>query len=133
MVDHRELNALAKDPPRANQLAAMLLQLQEADWNEWELDFLENIATWKSDLSTRQAEKLIQLRDAGTLYDKIDGFSLKRLIDRIYIYRDECGDDNFICRLKESGVIKLRRRQAIKLLAIARHMGEIEPHQGWIA
>jgi hypothetical protein len=51
---------------------------------------------------------------------------------------DECrdltlGDEEFIVQLKGSGVRKLRGRQAIKMLAMARSIGEIEPHQGWIA
>jgi hypothetical protein len=85
-------------------------------------------------LSTRQVEKLLELRDAGILYHKIDGFSLKKLIDKLWTYRDELpADTNFICQLKESGVVKLRRRQAIKLLACAREISEIEPNQGWLS
>jgi hypothetical protein len=131
MIDYRELDALAKDPQRASRTAAMLLTLQDADWNEWETDFLENLSTWKSPLSTRQAEKLIELRDAGVLFDKIDGFSLKALIDKLWIYRHELADSDFIGQLKAGGTVKLRKRQALKLLAYARQIGEIEPHQGW--
>jgi hypothetical protein len=131
MIDYRELDALAKDPRRASLTAAMLLTLQDADWNEWEADFLENLSTWKTPLSTRQAEKLIELRDAAVLFAKIDGFSLKALIDKLWTYRDELADPDFIAQLKTSGAVKLRKRQALKLLAYARQVGEIEPHQGW--
>ena len=132
MSDYRELDALAKDPQRASLTAAMLLALKDADWNDWEADFLENLSTWKTPLSTRQAEKLIELRDAGILYEKIDGFSLKTLIDKLWTNRDELTDRDFIDQLKASGAVKLRRRQALKLLAYARQIGEIEPHQGWL-
>jgi hypothetical protein len=132
MIDYRELDALAKDPGRASLTATMLLTLADADWNEWEVDFLENLSTWKTPLSTRQAEKLIELRDAGVLYDKIDGFSLKTLIDKLWIYRHELADGSFIEHLKASGAVKLRKRQALKLLAYARQIGEIEPHHGWL-
>jgi endo-alpha-1,4-polygalactosaminidase (GH114 family) len=131
MIDYRELDALAKDPRRASSTAAMLLTLQDADWNEWEADFLVNLSTWKAPLSTRQAEKLIELRDAGVLFDKIDGFSLKALIDKLWTYRDELADADFIGQLKASGAVKLRKRQALRLLAYARQVGEIERHQGW--
>ena len=132
MIDYRELDALAKDPRRASLTATMLLSLEDADWNEWEVDFLENLSTWKTPLSTRQAEKLIELRDAGVLYDKIDGFSLKALIDKLWTYRHELADSRFIEHLKASGAVKLRKRQALKLLACARQIGEIDPHHGWL-
>ena len=127
MIDYRELDTLAKDPKRANATAAMLLDLADTDWNDWETDFLENMSAWRSTLSTRQAEVLIELRDAGVLLAKIHGFSLKALVDRLWMYRDELteeGDVEFVCQLKESGAAKLRKRQAAKLLAIARKIDE---------
>jgi hypothetical protein len=132
MIDYRELDALAKDPRRASLTATMLLTLEDADWNEWEIDFLENLSSWKTPLSTRQAEKLIELRDVGVLYDKIDGFALKALIDKLWTYRHELADASFIEHLKASRAVKLRKRQALKLLAYARQIGEIEPHHGWL-
>jgi hypothetical protein len=132
MIDYRELDALAKDPRRASLTATMLLTLEDADWNEWEIDFLENLSSWKTPLSTRQAEKLIELRDVGVLYDKIDGFALKALIDKLWTYRHELADASFIEHLKASRAVKLRKRRALKLLAYARQIGEIEPHHGWL-
>ena len=126
MIDYREVNALAKDHQRANDLAKELLGLQDTGWSEWETDFLGNMSGWRSELSTRQAEKLIVLREDGVLYDKVDGFSLKRLIDRCWTYRDERvreRDVEFVCRLKEQGAVKLRRRTACRLLACARTIG----------
>jgi hypothetical protein len=127
MIDYRELDTLAKDPKRANATAAMLLDLADTDWNDWETDFLENMSAWRSTLSTRQAEVLIELRDAGVLLAKIHGFSLKALVDRLWMYRDELteeGDVEFVCQLKEAGTTKLRKRQAAKLLAIARKIDD---------
>ena len=48
MIDYRELDALAKDPKRANATAAMLLELEDTDWNVWETDFLEHMSAWRS-------------------------------------------------------------------------------------
>jgi hypothetical protein len=124
MIDYRELDALAKDPKRANATAAMLLELEHSEWNDWETDFLENLKTWSQQLSTRQGEKLLELRDAGLLVDKIDGFSIKALIDKLWTYRDEHGEEEFIGRLKESGAVKFRKRQALKVLALARELDE---------
>ena len=127
MIDYRELDTLAKDPKRANATAAMLLDLADTDWNDWETDFLENMSAWRSTLSTRQAEVLIELREAGVLLAKIHGFSLKALVDRLWMYRDELtegGDVEFVCQLKEAGTTKLRKRQAAKLLAIARKIDD---------
>ena len=127
MIDYRELDALAKDPKRANATAAMLHELEDTDWNVWETDFLEHMSAWRSTLSTRQAEVLIELRDASVLLDKMRGFSLKALIDRLWMYRDELTEESdveFVSQLKESGAAKLRKRQAAKLLAIARKIDE---------
>jgi hypothetical protein len=43
MIDYREINALGKDPSRARRLAQFLLTLTDAEWTDWELDFLDHM------------------------------------------------------------------------------------------
>ena len=65
MASFRDINDLAKDPARARMMADGLLHMWNADWSEWERDFLEDMAARQSKepLTTRQAEKLFELRE----------------------------------------------------------------------
>lgn len=41
----------------------MLFAFTETDWTDWEADFLDSISGQDKELSTRQAEKLVELRN----------------------------------------------------------------------
>ena len=134
MTDYREINDLAKDAGRARSIAVYLLKLGDIDWTDWELDFLDTMRAREEPLSTRQAEKLVELRDDAVLYRKVDGFVLKTLIGQCFHYRDELNSDHdreFVEGLKSSGQEALRKRDAVRLLRCARAIGEIEQHHGW--
>lgn len=134
MTDYREINEIAKDTGRARSIAAYLLKLGDVDWTDWELDFLDTMQAREEPLSTRQAEKLVELRDDAVLYRKVDGFLLKTLIGRCFLYRDELNSDHdreFIERLKDTGQEALRKRDAVRLLRCTRAIGEIQQHHGW--
>jgi hypothetical protein len=134
MTDYRELNEIAKDPDRARSIAQYLLKLTDIDWTDWELDFLHAMEIREDALSTRQVEKLVELRDDAVLYTKVDGFLLNTLINKCFLYRDEFHsyhDVEFIERLKDSAQVVLRKRDAARLLRCARAIGEIEQHHGW--
>ena len=135
MTDYREINALQRDPPRARDLARYLLKLEQVQWTDWEADFLDTIAAIEIELSTRQAEKLVELRDNTVLYKTIDGsLSIKILIENCFLYRDELTsehDQDFLVRLKTAGVRELRKPEAMRLMRCARALNEIGPHQGW--
>jgi hypothetical protein len=132
MTTYREIAAIQKDAGRARALAQGLCKLADMEWTDWELDFLTSMASRQHELTTRQGEKLIELRDDAVWYTSVDGFSLKALIDRCYLLRDELADADaaFIERLKAESATRLRRKDAGRLLRCARSVGEIEPHQG---
>ena len=132
MADYREIVELQKDPARARSMAQFLSTLDDMEWTDWELDFLAGVGVRRGDLTTRQGEKLIELRDEATWYTAVDGFSLRALVERCSVCRDELAeaDAAFIERLKASGAARLRRKDAHRLLRCARTVGEIEPHQG---
>jgi hypothetical protein len=132
MPDYREIAALQKDPARARTVAQALSGLDDMAWTDWELDFLDSIAIRRQDLTTRQGEKLVELRDEATWYTTVEGFSLAALIARCHLLRDEVSEHDaaFIERLKAEGATRLRRKDARRLLRCARQLGEIEPHQG---
>lgn len=134
MTDYREINDIAKDARRVRSIAEYLLKLCDMDWTDWELDFLDTMRAREEPLSTRQAEKVVELRDDAVLYRKVDGFVLKTLIGQCYLYRNELNSDyerQFVERLKSSGQEALRKRDALRLLQCARAIGEIEQHHGW--
>lgn len=132
MADYREILALQKDPARARAMAQALVHMDDMAWTDWELDFLESIGSRRQDLSTRQGEKLAELCDEAAWYTTVEGFSLRALIERCYLCRDELrpSDAEFIARLKATGVSRLRRKEARRVLQCARRIGEIEPYQG---
>jgi len=133
VTDYRELNALQKDPQRARDLAMFLFKLKDIEWTDWELDFLDNMSAWTEDLTTRQGEKLVELRDASMWYETVDGFSLRILAEKCYCARLDLSehDAEFFVRVKASGARKFRRREAARILRCARQVGEIESYQGY--
>jgi hypothetical protein len=132
MADYRQILALQKDPARARTLAQALVHMEDVAWTDWELDFLDNIGCRRHDLTTRQGEKLAELCDEAAWYTAVEGFSLRVLIERCNLCRDELGlsDAAFIARLKAAKAARLRRKDARRVLQCARRVGEIEPYQG---
>jgi hypothetical protein len=131
-MDYREVKALQRDPEHARGIAQYLFKLSDIEWTDWELDFLENMSDWQHELSTRQGEKLIQLRDAAMLYEKVEGFSLKTLVHNCFASRLDLSesDQDFVERRKLSGATKFRRREAARILRCARTIGLIETYHG---
>ena len=82
-------------------------------------------------LTSRQAEKLFEIRDGVTLYGDIAGISVRNLIVRCYEARG-CGlvesDDEYIEGLLKSGVTKLRLRDLMRLKRCSIELNELEPY-----
>jgi hypothetical protein len=132
MADYREILALQKDPARTRTLAQALVHMDDMEWTDWELDFLDSIGGRRQDLTTRQGEKLAELCDEAAWYTTVEGFSLPALVERCHLCRDELGlaDAAFIARLKAANATRLRRKDARRVLQCARRIGEIEAYQG---
>ena len=131
MQDYREIDRIRKDFVAVRSLAKRLLDLPHADWNEWEIDFLQHMARHKGpdSITTRQGEKLIELRDDAKYYSSVHGFSVQTLIEHCWVSRDDLSreeDKKFIEDLK--AITSVKRRQLRKLLACARELGEIEQY-----
>ena len=134
MSNYRDINALAKDPKKVRVTALFLLTLCETNWSDWELDFLECMSTCSEELSTRQAEKLVELRDDAIRYTRASGFNFSSVLEKCWRNRFELDADEdceFLERLKSRGETALRRRDALRLRKCAVALGEIEPHQAW--
>jgi hypothetical protein len=133
MQDYKEIDRVRKDLVAVRSLAKRLLELPHADWNDWEIDFLQHMARHKGPdpITTRQGEKLLELRDDAEYYSSVRGFNVQALVKNCWLARDDLGsEDNrkFIEELKETSCLSIKRRQFRKLLACARELGEIEQY-----
>jgi hypothetical protein len=131
MASYREMDAVGRDPSRVRVIAKGLLLIPNYQWTEWELEFLERMATQTPErLSTRQAEVLFELRDNAELHSDIRGIGVRNLIGKAHEGRvdlDE-GDDEWIVGIWKSGVSSLRRRDLGRLRRCFIQLGELEPH-----
>ena len=133
MQDYKEIDRVRKDSVAVKSLAKKLLSIPNHDWSDWELDFLEHMARHRgpNPITTRQGEKLIELRDGAEYHSSVQGFSVASLITNCWAARDDLNseqDKKFIEDLKASGVSAIRKRQLGKLLACARELGEVEKY-----
>jgi len=134
MPSYRDINALSKDPAKVRSTAQFLLTLNETNWSDWELDFLDSMSNCAEELSTRQAEKLVELRDDAMRFTSASGFRFATVIEKCWRNRLDLNSDEdceFVDRLKKRGETALRRRDAFRLRRIAIELGELEPHQSW--
>jgi hypothetical protein len=133
MPDYREIDRVRKDSVAVSSLAKRLLAIPNHDCNDWELDFLEHMARHRGrdPITTRQGEKLLELRDDSEYHSSVKGFSVASLITNCWLARDDLNseqDRKFIEDLKASGVSAIKRRQLWKLLVCARELGEVEKY-----
>jgi hypothetical protein len=129
MASWIEIDRIRKDPEAIRSLAKRLLKLPDHDWTEWEVDFLEDRSRQNDEINTRQAEKLLELRDEAEYFSKAEGFSVASLVESCWLARDDLqreSDRAFIESLK--GRTALKRRQLRKLFACSRELNIIEDY-----
>ncbi len=128
MASWREIDRLRKDPTGFRTLAKALLAFE--DLTEWEVGFLESIVRLigVEEFSTRQGEKLLQIRDDAQDVVAFDGFSIETLIRRCYDARLDLSEDDeaWITATRERHAKTIKRKNAGKLMRMARQLGLIE-------
>lgn len=128
MGSYKELLALGRDPVRVRAVARRLLVSAE-DWTEWERDFLEGlVAEYGSDaLTTRQRQKLVELREGAEYVPTIEGFDVASLIDKCWLGRlDLDYEDDIAFIEQERGSTSIKRRHVGRLLRCCRKLGVID-------
>lgn len=128
MGSYKELLALGRDPVRVRAVARRLLANAE-DWTEWERDFLEGlVAEYGSDaLTTRQRQKLVELREGAEYVPTIEGFEVASLIDKCWLGRlDLDYEDDIAFIEQERGSTSIKRRHVQRLLRCCRKLGVID-------
>lgn len=131
MATHIEMQRLASDPVAVRSLARHLLGLPDAQWTDWELDFLDHMASHDGDaLTLRQREVLVQLRDNARAYTTVQGLSVPKLIRDCWLARADLEDDDeaFVAALAARGTMALKRRPLQRLLRCSRELGIIDAY-----
>ena len=107
-------------------MATMLLA--SAELTSWEGPFLESMGVHQGELSTRQAEKLVEIRDQNTWISDIRGFSVRLLVNQCWETRYDLNDEDaaFVESLKARGASAARYREACRLLDCARDLHLID-------
>jgi hypothetical protein len=120
-----EIDRVRKDPKAFKLLAGQLLADTEyaPERSEFATDFLEDISqSEREELTTRQGEILLELRDEGRRYFKIgDNLSVEILIEKFYYARLDLENDNdiaFIVALWTSGRKFITGKQLRRFLDI---------------
>jgi ATP-dependent exoDNAse (exonuclease V) alpha subunit len=85
-----ELERVRRDPVTVRRLAKRLIGDPYCEDSEFADGFLENIANWKRDeITLRQAEVLLDLRDSAEIHTHYKGLSIQLLIEKCYANRYE--------------------------------------------
>jgi len=129
MASWREIEQFRKDVAKAKALAERLLALY-SDFSDWEIDFLESLAALdaRHELTTRQVEKLLEIRDDAELVTEIRGFSVRLLIKNVHEARLDLNDadEKWISRIRLSYEASIRRKHAGRLIKCAYALNIIE-------
>ena len=106
MASWREIDRIRKAPAEFHAVAKRLLNLG-AELTEWESIFVESICndTETGEFTTRQSEKLLQIRDDYETITIVHGFSIETLLDKCWHAR---------CDLSESQEQKLPKNARAK-------------------
>jgi hypothetical protein len=134
MASWQEIDRIRKDPKKFRALAARLLA-PISELTEWEKDFLDSIKiqTDKDEFTTRQSEKLLQIRDEyGDITELSGGFSVRAILRGCRDARLDLSEDDeewILQRFEESQTI-IRRKHAGRLRRCARQLRLIEDDYG---
>ena len=129
MPSWREIDRIRKAPADFRAVAKRLLNLG-AELTEWESIFVESICndTETKEFTTRQSEKLLQIRDDYETITKFHGFSVETLLDKCWLARLDLSEsqEEKLKKLRERSRISVRRRDIGFLMRCARELEIIE-------
>jgi len=131
MASWIEIDRVRKDPAAFRSLAKRLLNDANFERSDFADGFLENIAHWKRDeISTRQSEILLELRDEAEVHFNYKGLSVPILIRKCYANRFELdqGDQERIERLYKSERRYVTGGQMGWFKRICKQLNEMEPY-----
>jgi hypothetical protein len=130
MASWREIDQIRKDPASVREIAKRLLGLPRSEFTDWEIDFLQGTAnhTARGDLTTRQSEKLLQIRDDIEIITQFRGFSVELLLKQCHDARVDLSepDETWIAQMFARNKASIRRKSIGRLMQCARELNIIE-------
>jgi hypothetical protein len=128
MASWIEIERVCKDRPAFKALAKRLLADPGFERTVYEETFLSDVSTYRRDLTTREGEKLLQIRDEAEIHTNIRGLSVATLIDVCHQNRFDLddADQGRIERLKARDRRHVRGNQMGWLRRICIQLGEME-------
>jgi len=130
MASWKEIDRIRKDP-KAFRALARGLRKHIAELTDWEKDFLSSIDSQdeKDEFTTRQSEKLLQIRDDyESVTELLGGFSVKLILRQCHEARLDLSesDEEWIIERFDQSPTTIRRKHAGRLRRCARQLGLIE-------
>jgi hypothetical protein len=135
MASWREIDRIRKDPVAVRRVAKTLIAMRrdDTDFTEWEMIFLQQRAAQPDgeELTTRQAEKLLQIRDDYELLTEYRRFSVKILLQGCYDARLDLNEDDeeWVVKIRERNSLAIRRKHIGRLMRLARQLYLVEEHE----
>ena len=130
MASWKEIDRIRKDAPGARALAGRLMKIQPGEFTEWELTFLQSISDYTDldEFTTRQVEKLLQIRDDAERVTEHRKFNIATLIEKCHEGRLDLSeaDEEWIVGLYERSAGSIQRRNIGRLFRCARELGIID-------
>jgi hypothetical protein len=129
MAPWKEIDRIRKEPKAFRALAKGLRTQFAGDLTDWEKDFLEGIAgrDGKEEFTTRQSEKLLQIRDDYTSVSELPGgFSVRIVLEECKEARLDLSEDDEQWQSYERSPTTIRRKNAGRLMRCARELHIIE-------
>jgi hypothetical protein len=130
MASWREIERVRKDANGARELAQRLLKIYPGELTEWETDFLQSITSYTElfAFTTRQAEKLLEIRDDAQPVTQCRGFGVTALVRQCHAARLDLteADEQWIADLHRQGGGAIKRRHLGRLMACARELNIVE-------
>ena len=130
MASWREIDRVRKDANGVRALAQRLLKIYPGEFTDWELDFLESISSYTElfEFTTRQSEKLLQIRDDTEPVTEYRGFSIALLLKQCWEARLDLAeaDEQWVVGLRERSNISIKRKHLGRLMRCARELNIIE-------
>ena len=129
MATWQEINRVRRDARGARALAQRLLKVYPDALSSWELDFLGSLSiTDVREFTTRQAEKLLQIRDDSEPVTKYRGYSIASLIRQCYEARLDLNeaDEEWVTEMRERSDSSIRRKHIGRLVRCARELCILE-------
>jgi hypothetical protein len=130
MASWHEIDRVRKDPEGAANIAKRLLTLPPTEFTDWELDFLRSIRRLRKveEFTTRQSEKLLQIRDDIEEVEEVLGFSVQLLLKGCFEARFDLSeaDEEWVADRFQASPRNIRRKHVGRLTHCARELNLIE-------